>query len=182
MYEMLDYNKKFVKNHEYEKFKTNKYPEKKIAILTCMDTRLMELLPAALGFKNGDIKVIKNAGGIISNPFGSVVRSLLVAIFELGVENIMVIGHTDCGVQNINSEKMIQHMIDRGISKEQIDMIKYCGVNFNEWLRGFESVEISVEKTVEMLRTHPLIPNDIKVSGYVMDSITGEMKVINEAK
>lgn len=64
--------------------------------MTCMDTRLVELLPAALGLKNGDVKIIKNAGAVISNPFGSAVRSLLIAIFELGVKEIMVIGHTDC--------------------------------------------------------------------------------------
>ena len=82
--EILKFNKEFVANKGYEKFITNKYPDKKIAILSCMDTRLTELLPAALGVKNGDVKMIKNAGGIISHPFGSVIRSLLVAIFELG--------------------------------------------------------------------------------------------------
>ena len=96
--EILKYNKKFVESKEYEKFETSKYPDKKIAILTCMDTRLVELLPAALGIKNGDIKLIKNAGGMVSSPFGSAVRSLLIAIVELGVEQVMVIGHTDCGV------------------------------------------------------------------------------------
>lgn len=49
-----------------------------------MDTRLTELLPAALGIHNGDVKIIKNAGAVISHPFGSVIRSLLVAIIELG--------------------------------------------------------------------------------------------------
>jgi hypothetical protein len=72
--EILKYNKKFVESKEYEKFETSKYPDKKIAILTCMDTRLVELLPAALGIKNGDIKLIKNAGGMVSSPFGSAVR------------------------------------------------------------------------------------------------------------
>ena len=61
--EILKYNKEFVANKDYEKFITNKYPDKKIAILSCMDTRLTELLPAALGIKNGDVKMIKNAGG-----------------------------------------------------------------------------------------------------------------------
>ena len=60
--QMLEYNKKFVENKEYEKYATTKYPDKKIAIVTCMDTRLVELLPAALGIKNGDVKLIKNAG------------------------------------------------------------------------------------------------------------------------
>ena len=102
--EMLKYNKRFVKEKQYEKFRTSKYPDKKLAILTCMDTRLVELLPAALGIKNGDVKMIKNAGGMITDPFDSAVRSLLVGIIELGVEEIMVIGHTDCGVSGINAD------------------------------------------------------------------------------
>ena len=86
--DILKYNKQFVENKGYEKYITNKYPDKKIAILSCMDTRLTELLPAALGIKNGDVKMIKNAGGIISHPFGSVIRSLMVAIYELGVKDV----------------------------------------------------------------------------------------------
>ena len=86
--EILKFNQEFVANKDYEKYITTKYPDKKIAILSCMDTRLTELLPAALGIKNGDVKMIKNAGGIISHPFGSVIRSLLVAIYELGVTEV----------------------------------------------------------------------------------------------
>ena len=136
--EMIEFNKKFVEDKKYEQYKTSKYPDKKIAILSCMDTRLTELLPAALGIKNGDVKIIKNAGGVVTHPFGSVVRSLLVAIFELGVEEIMVIGHTDCGVQHINSDMMIEHMINRGVLKDNIDIMKYCGIDFENWLAGFD--------------------------------------------
>ena len=88
--ELLNFNKTFVETKGYEKYITNKYPDKKIAIVTCMDTRLTELLPAALGIKNGDVKIIKNAGGTITHPFGSAMRSLLVAIYELGVEEVMI--------------------------------------------------------------------------------------------
>ena len=63
--EILKFNREFVANKGYEKFVTNKYPDKKIAVISCMDTRLTELLPAALGVKNGDVKMIKNAGGIM---------------------------------------------------------------------------------------------------------------------
>ncbi|MCF0207110.1 MAG: carbonic anhydrase, partial [Bacteroidales bacterium] len=66
--EILKHNKNFVESKAYEPFVTTKYPDKKIAILSCMDTRLTELLPAALGIKNGDVKLIKNAGGVISHP------------------------------------------------------------------------------------------------------------------
>ena len=114
--EILAYNKQFVENKGYESYITNKYPDKKIAILSCMDTRLTALLPAALGIKNGDVKMIKNAGGVISHPFGSVIRSLLVAIFELGVEEIMVIAHSDCGACHMHSEVMLEKMKARGIN------------------------------------------------------------------
>lgn len=105
--QIVEYNKKFVENKGYEPYLTSKYPNKKLAVLTCMDTRLTELLPAALGLKNGDAKIIKNAGGVITHPYGSVVRSLLVAILELGVEQVMVIGHTDCGVQGMDGNELL---------------------------------------------------------------------------
>lgn len=176
--EILAYNKKFVEERQYEKYAASKYPNKKIAILTCMDTRLVELLPAALGLKNGDVKIIKNAGGVVNSPFGSVIRSLLVAIIELGVEEIMVIGHTDCGVQHIDSDMMIHHMKERGISQESIDLMKYCGINFEEWLAGFDTVEQSVKDTVDTIRNHPLIPTDIRIGGYVINTVTGELTVV----
>ena len=138
----------------------------------------MELLPAALGIKNGDVKMIKNAGGVVTNPFGSVIRSLLVAIIELGVTEVMVIGHTDCGVQHIDSEMMIHHMKKRGISQESIDLMKYCGIDFKKWLAGFDTVEDSVQETVATIRNHPLMPKDVNISGYVIDTITGELTAI----
>ena len=150
--ELVSYNREFVKNKGYEKYITNKYPDKKIAIVSCMDTRLTELLPASLGIKNGDVKIIKNAGAIISHPFGSVIRSLMVAIYELGVVEVMIIGHTDCGAKHMNS-----------------------GINFESWLRGFETSEASVHETVEQIRNHPLVPSDITVRGFVIDSVTGEL-------
>ena len=176
--EILAYNKKFVEEKKYEQYATSKYPNKKIAILTCMDTRLVELLPAALGIKNGDVKIIKNAGGVVADPFGSVIRSLLVSIVELGVEEIMVIGHTDCGVQHINSEMMIHHMKQRGIPQDSIDLMKYCGIDFEKWLAGFDTVEQSVSETVETIKNHPLIPHDIRIGGYVINTQTGELQVI----
>lgn len=178
--EILRFNRKFVEEKRYEQYAASKYPEKKIAILTCMDTRLVELLPAALGLKNGDVKMIKNAGAMINAPFGSAVRSILVAIFELGVNEIMIIGHTDCGVQHIDSKSMIEHMIDRGIDKKLIDMISYSGVDFDAWLSGFESVEQSVRNNVAMLKAHPLIPEDVRIEGFVIDSETGELTQVEE--
>lgn len=176
--QMLEYNKRFVETKAYEQFKTSKYPDKKIAIVTCMDTRLVELLPAALGIKNGDVKIIKNAGGTITNPFDSTVRSLLVAIYELGVNEIMIIGHTGCGVQGMDSQEMQHLMRERGIDDEHINLMKHCGIDLDSWLHGFDDTEAAVLETVDLVKNHPLVPKDIIVSGYIMDSETGKLNTI----
>ncbi len=171
--EILRYNRQFVERKEYEKFLTSKYPDKKIAIVTCMDTRLVSLLPAALGIKNGDVKMIKNAGGTITNPFDSTVRSLLVAIYELGVNEIMIIGHTGCGVQGMNAAEMLEEMRNRGISEEHINLMKQCGIDLDNWLHGFDDTATAVSETVDLIRNHPLIPESVAVAGYIMNSETG---------
>lgn len=177
--EILKYNHEFVTEEKYRQYITSKYPDKKLAILSCMDTRLTELLPAALGLKNGDAKIIKNAGGVVTHPFGSAVRSLLIAIVELGVTDVMVIGHTDCGVQGLDADELLERLHERGVKKEQIEMLQYTGIDFKSWLRGFETVECSVQTSVELLKKHPMIPKDVIIRGFVMDTVTG---ALNEVK
>ena len=132
--EILEFNENFVQNKEYEPYITSKYPDKKLAILTCMDTRLTVLLPAALG--------------LVNHPYGSVMRSLLVGILELGVEEIMVIGHTDCGVQGMDGQKMLKKLAERGVDQKHIDIVRHAGIDLEKWLGGFDSVETSVKETV----------------------------------
>ncbi len=176
--QILEYNRRFVADKGYERFVTNKYPDKKIAIVTCMDTRLIELLPAALGFKNGDVKIIKNAGATITNPFDSTMRSLLVAVYELGVNEIMIIGHTGCGVQGMDADEMLGLMRRRGISEEHISLMEHCGIDLRSWLHGFEDTDAAVAETVDLVKKHPLMPAGVSVAGYVMDSYTGELRQI----
>ena len=177
--QMLEYNRQFVASKGYERYKTSKYPDKKIAIVTCMDTRLVELLPAALGIKNGDVKIIKNAGGTITNPFDSTVRSLLVAIYELGVNEVMIIGHTTCGVQGMDSQEMLHLMHERGIDNEHISLMRHCGIDLDSWLHGFDDTEAAILETVDLVKNHPLVPKDVVVRGYIMDSETGELRPLN---
>ncbi|MDE5851122.1 MAG: carbonic anhydrase [Muribaculaceae bacterium] len=174
--ELREFNRKFVEEKGYERFATSKYPDKKIAIVTCMDTRLVELLPAALGIRNGDVKIIKNAGATITNPFDSTMRSILVAIYELGVNEIMVIGHTGCGVQGMDAEEMLHLMKERGVSEEHITLMKHCGINLKEWLHGFDDTDEAVKETVDLIANHPLMPpTGVNVQGFVMDTYTGEL-------
>lgn len=171
----MQFNREFVENNCYEKYLTGKYPDKRLAILSCMDTRLTELLPAALGLKNGDAKLIKNAGGLVISPFDSAMRSLLVAIYELGVNEIMVIAHSNCGACHMNGQEMKRLMVERGISRQQIDTIELCGIDLDRWLEGFHDTEKSVRDTVHIITTHPLVPGDIRVRGYIIDSETGKL-------
>lgn len=174
--DILRHNREFVASGAYRGYETSKYPDKRIAIVTCMDTRLVELLPAALGIRNGDVKMIKNAGGTITNPFDSTMRSILVAVYELGVNEVMIIGHTGCGVQGMNAAHMLQLMRDRGIDEEHISLMRHCGIDLDSWLHGFSETSDAVGETVDLVRNHPLMPRDVRVAGYIMDSVTGELK------
>lgn len=178
--EILDYNARFVAGEEYRRYATDKYPDKKIAVVTCMDTRLVELLPAALGFRNGDVKIIKNAGATITNPFDSTMRSILIAIYELGVTEIMVIGHTGCGVQGMNPDHMLHLMEEGGVSREHITLMEHCGINLREWLRGFDDTDEAVRETVDLISHHPLLPpQGITVRGFVMETSTGALRPLD---
>ena len=179
MEEILRYNKEFVAREGYKPYAASKYPAKKIAIVTCMDTRLVALLPAALGIKNGDVKMIKNAGGIIPSPWDSTMKSLLVAIYELGVEKVMIIGHTTCGVEGMEGKEMIELMEKRGIASATISLIKSCGIKLEKWLTGFEDTAGAVKESVALVRHHPLIPEGIDVAGFIMDTLTGELTPVD---
>jgi len=176
--ELLDFNEKFVEDHEYEKYETTKFPNKRMVILTCMDTRLLELLPKALNLGNGDAKIIKDAGALISHPFGSVMRSILIALYQLKAQEVLVIAHYDCGMSGMKAEPVIENMKERGISEETIDTLTYSGINIKEWLHGFDNVTESVEHSVGIIKNHPLMPKDVPVHGLVIDPKTGKLDLI----
>ncbi|MFJ7511815.1 beta-class carbonic anhydrase [Peribacillus simplex] len=172
---ILDYNKTFVDQNKYKEFQTTKYPDKKIVIITCMDTRLLELLPKAMGLRNGDAKIIKNAGAIVSHPFGSIMRSILVAIYELKVEEVCVIGHHGCGMVGLQSSALLDAAKQKKVSQEQIDVLTNSGIDLSKWLSGFQCVEESVTNSVRLIENHPLFPESIAVHGMVIHPETGKL-------
>lgn len=176
--EILDFNSSFVENKEYDKYKTSKEPNMKLVILSCMDTRLTELLPKALNIKNGDVKLIKNAGASVMHPFGSIIRSIVVAVYEFQADEVLVIGHYDCGMSNLNVDKIIGKAMERGISPDVITTLCNAGIDIRKWLHGFNSVEQSIKESVELIKNHPLIPKDIKIHGLIIDPQTGRLEVI----
>lgn len=177
--DIVAHNARFVEERAWERFRTDKYPDKKLAIVSCMDTRLTELLPAALGLKNGDAKIIKVAGAEVANPFGSVMRSLIIAVCELGVEDIMIVAHSGCGAQHMSGAAMVADMQRLGVDDEHIRIARCCGVDFDRWLAGFGDVEETVRRSVAIVRNHPVMPPHVRVWGFVMDSETGALTQVD---
>lgn len=175
--EILKYNALFVAKKEYENYVTSGQPNRKIAVLSCMDTRLTELLPKAMGLKNGDAKFIKVAGGTMLSLYDSVMRSLLVAVYELECKEIMVVHHSDCGLCRMNSQHFIDLMKQKGISDESLqEAAKY--VNIERFLSGFDDVEEDVKLTVNTIKCHPLMPRGFTVRGFIIDSHTGQLSEV----
>jgi carbonic anhydrase len=176
--EILEHNRGFTARREYEQFLTDPFPSKKLVVLTCMDTRLVELLPRAMGFRNGDVKLVKNAGAIVSHPFGSVMRSIMLAIYQLHAEEVVVVGHSGCGMTALSCESILSKARERGVPEEVLATLWHSGIDLKRWLTGFERVEDGVRGSVEMIRQHPLLPCDVAVHGMIIDSQTGALKLI----
>ena len=176
--DILDFNEQFVKNKEYEKYRTDKFPQKKMIIISCMDTRLVELLPKSMNIRNGDTKNLKTAGAIVSHPFGSVMRSIVVAVYQLKADEIFVIPHHDCGMSAVNPDEVIAQMIERDIPKETISIIEISGIDFQKWLHGFDDVYDSLKHSVNTIKNHPLIPKTVPVHGLIIAPDTGKLEVV----
>jgi carbonic anhydrase len=139
-------------------------PAPKVAILTCMDPRLNDLLKW-LDIKPADADVIRNVGTAAT---ADVVRSLMFSIHVLGVKEIMVIGHTGCGMEMFTEEKFEDHIHTQ------------CGV----WavspdkFHCYSDVNQATKKQVLKLRSHPWIPSEVAIRGFVFDLATGELREV----
>lgn len=178
--EILDHNAQFVERREYEPFRTDAFPDKKLVVLTCMDTRLVELLPRAMNLRNGDAKVIKNAGALVSHPFGSVMRSVVVAVYDLLASEIAVVGHYGCGMTGLSCDRLLQKAVARGVSPDTLQTLEHSGIDLHRWLRGFDSPEDGVRQSVLLIRQHPLLPRDLAVHGLMMCPETGRLDLLTD--
>lgn len=176
--EILEHNQKFVSEKRYEALRTDRYPNKGVVVVTCMDTRLVELLPQAMDLRQGDAKVLKTAGAVVSHPFGSVMRSILVAVYELNAHDICVVGHHDCGMTGLSCARIVEKARGRGISDDTLRTLKNSGIDLDAWLVGFDNVADGVRKSVEVIRNHPLLPKDVRVHGMLISPVTGKLETL----
>jgi carbonic anhydrase len=172
---ILEHNRKFVqaRNIAGEDKPISGHAHKDVMVFTCMDTRLVELLEAAMGFGRGDIKILKNAGNIIRDNCSDVIRSVAVGTVIMGLKEVYVVGHKDCGMRKQNVEDIRVKMVEKGISQEAIESIDIA-----EWFGLIKDEVGNVKDAVEKLKTSPYIPKDVIVHGLMMDPNTGEIEVI----
>lgn len=168
--EILEANKKFVDN--FEPVSMGHLPQKKVAILTCMDCRLTGFLPDALGIGRGDAKIIRNAGNTIVGE--DAIRSIAAAIYSLGCEEVLVVGHSECGMAHANPDAVRAKMIEMGIKEEDIDAIG----DLTKWIGAIPGEENNVLETVEAIKNHPLITSEVPIHGLIMDIVTGKVDVL----
>jgi carbonic anhydrase len=105
-------------------------------------------------------------------------RSILLAIYELHAEEVVVVGHTGCGMTGLNSERVIEKAKLRGVSDDVLATLRHAGIDLRQFLTGFDSVEDGVRESVNVIRKHPLLPEDVMVHGMLINSETGALKLI----
>ena len=127
-------------------------PSRQLAIVTCMDSRLDVF--AALGLKDGEAHVLRNAGGIVSDD---VIRSLAISQRLLGTREVMLIHHTDCGMEKLT---------DDGFRAE---LREATGVAPGFAIESFADVDADVRQSIERIRNSPFLPHRDVVRGFVYD-------------
>jgi carbonic anhydrase len=161
--EVLAANRIYSQTHELRT--VGPRPERKLAVLTCMDTRLSI---RTLGLKTADAHIIRNAGGVVTDDS---LRSLLVSHYLLGTDEFMVVNHTDCGLMK-TSEEDLRNRIQ-----------KYAGTAAiaPAYFYSFQDVDENVRQQLQKLRTHPWIPKRLAIRGFVYDVVTGLLREIKDA-
>ena len=158
-------------------------PAKRLAILTCMDARLD---PAKFaGLAEGDAHVIRNAGGRASDD---AIRSLVISYKLLGTREWFVIHHTDCGMESFTDE-VIRGLLAQSLKTARADKSGWHdsgegpGSNAGEFMSflPIRDRAQSVADDVQRIRSHPLVPRDIPIYGYIYDVKSGRLTEVPQA-
>lgn len=155
----------------------SKYPNRHLAVVTCMDTRLLDFLEPAMGLSRGEAKIIKVAGSTVFDDFDSVIGSLMVAVYELHVRHIVVMGHDDCGMIATTSESLCRHMAEAGIDDDVIASVR---PKLRRWADPIGNADDSVRDTVRRLRRSPYFPPSVAFYGMVIHPGSGEIRLVED--
>jgi carbonic anhydrase len=158
--EVVEANRKYAETHELRRLTPR--PERKLAVLTCMDTRLSIV---TLGLKAGDAHIIRNAGGIVTDD---TLRSLLISHYLLGTEEFMIINHTDCGLMHTSEQDLRTRIQNRTGTAAIAPAFFYA----------FQNIEENVRHQLQKLRSHPWVPTTVVARGFVYDVSSGLLREI----
>jgi carbonic anhydrase len=136
-------------------------PSRRLAIVTCMDSRLDVF--AALGLGDGEAHVLRNAGGVVTDD---TIRSLAISQRKLGTREVMLIHHTDCGMQTLT---------DDGFRAE---LREETGVAPAFAIESFSDVDASVRQSILRVRRSDFIPHREAVRGFVYDVDTHRLREV----
>ena len=136
-------------------------PSRRLAVVTCMDSRLDVF--AALGLGDGEAHVLRNAGGVITDDM---IRSLAVSQRRLGTREVMLIHHTNCGMQTLS---------DDGFRAE---LQKDTGVAPAWAIESFSDVDADVRQSILRVRRSPFLPHRDRVRGFVYDVDTHRLREV----
>ena len=139
-------------------------PAKKVAVVACMDARLV--LSQILGTKNGDIHVIRNAGGFVTED---ALRSLLISHYLLGTQEFIIINHTDCGMLTFKDEDLLARL------QEETGTAAVAPNHFY----AFDNLEKNVRRQVQKVKSHPWIPKSVPVRGFIYEVKTGRLHEVS---
>ncbi|HET7640912.1 MAG TPA: carbonic anhydrase, partial [Ktedonobacteraceae bacterium] len=162
-------------------------PRKNLAVVTCMDCRLVQMFEQALGLERGDVLELRTAGATISEPerpgaASDLIRSLAGGIYLLGVREVMVVGHTQCGLAHANPDALVAAMQALGVDSQQLIEQQKLGdmQGLVRWLGAFNDVHVNVREVVNVIRNSPYLPK-LPVHGLVIDINTGKLEVVDRA-
>ena len=182
--EILANNQRFLENTSVPHI--GHAPRKHTAIITCMDCRLVNMFEPALGLERGDVLELRTAGATISVPdrphaANDLIRSLAGGIYLLGVRQVIVVGHTECGLAKVDPTVLIAAMQALGVDPEQL--IQQEGLRdvngLVEWIGAFKDVHLNVQEVVSVIRNSPFLPK-LPVHGLVIDINTGKLTIVDE--
>jgi carbonic anhydrase len=138
-------------------------PALRLAVVTCKDARMM--VEPILGLREGDAHIIRNAGGVVTPD---VIRSLLVSHYMLGAQEVMVINHTGCGMMGFTDQQLFAKL-------RETTGTAAAGP---EAIHTFTDLEENVRRQVEKVKSHPWIPENLIVRGFVYELETGRLREV----
>ena len=178
--EILEANAHFTEHHHPAQI--SHLPRRRMAVVTCMDTRLTHLLEEAISVHRGEIIQLRTAGATINardEVSGDLIRSLAGAIYLLGVREVAVVGHTECGLSHGNLAALTASMQALGVDP---DSLPEKGEELLGWLGVFQDVRENVVRVARAIRTSPYLPKTIPVHALVIHIHSGKLELIERGE